>query len=182
MRLSWFLLITVPPTLIIGGAVGAEALGLVDSGEDYENNGLNITLAEQLVHDRVNDVRESNGLEPLEYHSGVADDARGHSLDMAERDYFAHDTPERRGILLRYPEECQVVGENIARTYWRTELEGEDGDGRINSEVELAESVVEQWMNSPGHRENMLSSRWASEGIGIARDGSEIYVTQGFCN
>lgn len=178
---SWLLILGIP-VLVVGLATGAHVLGLTDSVEEEDGgSGLNITLAEQLVHDRVNDVRESNGLEPLEYHPGVADDARGHSQDMAARDYFSHDTPEGGGIRARYPEECRAVGENIAQTYWRRSIQGEGGDGQLTSESELAESVVEGWMNSQGHRENILDPLWSSEGIGIAMDGDEVYVAQGFC-
>jgi uncharacterized protein YkwD len=47
---------------------------------------------------------------------------------------------------------------------------------------EIASQVVNGWMNSPGHRENILNARYDREGIGIAvsSDG-KVYVTQNFC-
>ena len=47
---------------------------------------------------------------------------------------------------------------------------------------ELAESAVQGWMNSPGHRQNILTPHWRSEGIGVAvsNDG-KVLATQDFC-
>jgi uncharacterized protein YkwD len=51
-----------------------------------------------------------------------------------------------------------------------------------NSEGKIAETTVQGWMNSRGHRKNILFSHWRSEGIGvaIAPDG-KVYITQNFC-
>ena len=47
---------------------------------------------------------------------------------------------------------------------------------------ELANLVVDGWMDSPGHRENILNSSYDVEGIGVAiNDDEEVYVTQNFC-
>lgn len=56
---------------------------------------------------------------------------------------------------------------------------------RVTNESELAEIIVTQWMESTGHRENILRPEWNSEGIGVAIDDTEddtvVYVTQNFC-
>jgi len=50
-----------------------------------------------------------------------------------------------------------------------------------NTEEELAEKAVEGWMNSTGHRENILSG-FHSEGIGVAiAEDDKVYITQNFC-
>lgn len=50
-----------------------------------------------------------------------------------------------------------------------------------NTEENLAEQTVNGWMNSPGHRENILSG-FHSEGIGVAIASDEkVYFTQNFC-
>ena len=47
---------------------------------------------------------------------------------------------------------------------------------------ELASLVVDGWMDSPGHRDNILDSSYDREGIGIAISADEqVYVTQNFC-
>lgn len=166
---------------LAGGLMGLSMTGVIDAPESApaaDDGTLNTTLAEQLIHDEVNDVRRERGLSALQYHDGFATDARSHSRDMAQHDYFSHTTPEGTGIRARYGADCSTIGENIAQTYWRTNVEGE---GRLTSESELADSVVDQWMNSQGHRENILRGGWTAEGIGIGTDGDEVYVTQGFC-
>lgn len=45
----------------------------------------------------------------------------------------------------------------------------------------LATQSVEGGIESTGHRENILTPYFQSEGIGVAKSGSEIYVTQNFC-
>ncbi len=47
---------------------------------------------------------------------------------------------------------------------------------------ELAELVVDGWMDSSGHRENILKDSYDLEGIGVAIDSTEqVYITQNFC-
>ena len=47
---------------------------------------------------------------------------------------------------------------------------------------EFAFVVVDGWMNSPGHRENILDGSYDVEGIGVAVSADErVYVTQNFC-
>lgn len=177
ISVSWLLIVGIP-LLLVGAATGAHVLGITESTDELPSNGLNVSLTEQLVHDEVNDIRREHGLSALQYDDGFATDARGHSRDMAQRDYFSHTTPEGTGIRSRYGSACRTVGENIAQTWWQRSVEGE---GHLGSESELAASVVDGWMNSPGHRENILRAGWTSEGIGVAMADDKVYVTQGFC-
>ena len=45
----------------------------------------------------------------------------------------------------------------------------------------IASATVDGWMNSPGHRANILTSYFQSTGIGVAISGNEVYLTQNFC-
>ena len=50
------------------------------------------------------------------------------------------------------------------------------------SEDQLSNSIVEVWMNSPGHRQNILTPAYYSEGIGIAISSDDkVYITEDFC-
>jgi len=130
------------------------------------------TRAEQLIHQRVNAVREERGLSTLGYSSTLAEIAKDHSKDMAENNYFSHtnqqgleagDRYDRHGV------DC-AAGENIFR-YSATWIGPE----------ELAKTAVDAWMDSPGHRENILRSRFDREGIGVVYGDEWVYVTQDFC-
>ena len=128
------------------------------------------------VHQLINEERRDHGLRHLSWNAKLAQAALNHSADMASRDYFQHDSPEGYDFSWRYSQvgfSCNnpryLGGENIG---W---LEGYRG---VNA---IATATVDGWMNSPGHRANILVSDWRSEGIGVAFSGNEVYLTQNFC-
>lgn len=129
------------------------------------------------IHVKVNEIRAERGLNELEHDDEIASVARMHSQDMNERDYFSHTNPEgetpadRFGEL--YPSECRAVGENLAYI--------QVGAGGYGSAEEIAERIVQGWMDSEGHRENLLRENWDSEGIGVYIDDGRIDATQNFC-
>jgi uncharacterized protein YkwD len=115
---------------------------------------------EQQVARRVNLVRRWHGLRPLRHSRGLKASARLHSREMAVRGYFEHDSASGTAFWQR-----------IERTY------GSSGYGRWEVGENLAWStggatavgVVRQWMGSPPHRANMLSSVWRELGVGAFR-------------
>ncbi len=118
---------------------------------------------QQQVLDATNAERAANGCGPLRLDPLLNRAADGHSEDMAARDYFDHADPEGRGPGVRidavgYPH--RGWGENIAAGYGS------------------AEAVVTGWMNSPGHRANILNCAFDEIGIGYAEPGR--YWTQLF--
>lgn len=150
---------------------------------------------EQRIHDLINEEREQQGLEPLEWDGRLAEIARQHSLDMAQRTYFSHVSPEGRDFPYRYQQNgytCSVRVKDILYTgaenifqnnlYNRSATVNGVAYYDWNSEKELAASTVRGWMNSPGHRRNILTPHWQNQGIGIAisPDG-KVYITQNFC-
>jgi uncharacterized protein YkwD len=156
-------------------------------------SGINETKTERLIHQEINQRRQSHGLARLDYDGDLASIAEGHSGDMAQDGYFSHESPEGHGIEYRYQEagyECRIDvgqryltgGENIAQTYVFTELATEGGESYLDSEEELARSVVNQWMNSTGHRENILTPEFRNEGLGVViTEDDTVYATQNFC-
>jgi uncharacterized protein YkwD len=51
-----------------------------------------------------------------------------------------------------------------------------------NTQEEIAQSTVDGWMTSPGHRQNILTSTYNREGIGVAIDSdNKVYITEDFC-
>jgi uncharacterized protein YkwD len=117
---------------------------------------------------------------------------------MAQLDYFDHDNlrgqaPSDRAGQAGY--RCRKdygsyytegIAENIFQTWlfssYTTSLNGLVVSRNYITMEEIASQVVNGWMNSPGHRENILNARYDREGIGIAvsSDG-KVYVTQNFC-
>ena len=112
---------------------------------------------ESSVVARMNVVRRSHGLRPLRPNRRLHAAAVFHSKDMGRRGYFEHDSlsgaPFWRRIERFYPStgfRSWTVGENL--------LWGSDTYG--------ATFAVREWMNSPSHRQNMLSRNWREVGIG----------------
>jgi len=150
---------------------------------------------ERKIHALINRERLKQGVAALVWDDLLAKIARGHSKDMASRHYFSHDSPEGHDLSFRYRQDeysCNLrIGntvhmgaENIflnVRYNSVTTLNGEEYYD-WNSEEQLAETTVRGGMNSPGHRKNILTPYWRSEGIGVyVAPDEKIYITQNFC-
>jgi len=155
---------------------------------------VNRTRVERLVHRYINDERTSRGLSALSYDTGLQEIARYHSRDMATNGYFAHTSPDGETMSDRYATfgyQCRVPtgtgtyytgGENIAQTWFDTDVQTGSGIVHYRNESQLAHGLVTQWMNSPEHRDNLLLQYWNNEGIGVyVTDNGKVYATQDFC-
>ncbi len=132
------------------------------------------------VHELINQERTSHGLRSLSWNAKLAQASLNHSTDMAKREYFEHDSPEGHDFSWRYSQ----VGFNCAVTQGNLIYGGGENimylDGYYGVDT-IASETVESWMNSPGHRANILTSYFQSEGIGVGISYNEVYVTQNFC-
>ncbi|WP_049971850.1 CAP domain-containing protein [Haladaptatus cibarius] len=159
-----------------------------------ESDGFDRSEVERYVHQFVNEERTERGLNAISFDTELRDIARGHSEDMATRNYFSHTSPEGENFADRYEQAgyiCQAStgdgsyltgGENIAQTWYDTPINSGDETVRYTTERELARGIVDQWMNSQGHRENILTDSWQNEGIGIyVTEDGQVYATQNFC-
>lgn len=97
----------------------------------------------------VNDVRADHNLRPLLVDRKLLSSARAYSATMIREDVFTHGTFAER--LARSGARGPAFGENLA---W--------GVGRLAG----ARSIVRMWMESPGHRANLLRPGWTRVGIG----------------
>ena len=151
---------------------------------------------EDRTHQLINAERIKYGLSPLEHIEKIRLIARSHSEDMAQRGYFSHDTlegldPTDRGKNAGY--DCRKdygsyfsfgLAENIYQgglISLTTFINGVAYHDWFTLE-EIAAGTVEGWMNSAGHRENILDASYDRTGIGVAiADDGKVYFTQNFC-
>lgn len=126
-----------------------------------ERELVNLAYERQIL-DLVNVARSRAQLPPLQWNEKAAEVARGHSRDMESNDFFDHvsattgsDPFER---LKQASISYRMAGENIAAGY--------------PDAIEAHES----WMNSPGHRKNVLEKGFTQLGVGVITD----YYTQTF--
>lgn len=123
------------------------------------------TAAKLRVVELTNVERGKAGCGPVHTDDRLDKAAQGHSADMAARGYFSHETPEgldpwERAAAAGY---TTPTGENIA------------------AGQRTAEEVTEAWMNSPGHRANILNCGSRAIGMGLARSADgQPYWTQMF--
>ena len=108
----------------------------------------------------VNRERSSRGLRRLRLNLRLNRAARRHSTDMVRRNFFSHVSPGGSTLMQRAKRAgyrsgggSLLVGENLA---W--------GSGSYARPIE----IVDGWLNSPGHRMNMLHPRFREIGVGVA--------------
>ena len=140
--------------------------GSGDNGGSTDQGGSTdeITALENEVTKIVNARRAENGCGAVTTNEKLRTASRGHSQDMAKQDYFDHTSldgrsPWDRAGAAGYK---NAIGENIAKGQ-RT-----------------AAQVMESWMNSDGHRKNILNCAAKEVGVGLAYDGNTPIWTQMF--
>ena len=122
-----------------------------------------VTSYEQEVIRLVNEIREQNGLKALTYDWELGRVARYKSQDMKDNRYFSHTSPVYGSpfdMIKNFGITYRSAGENIAK-------------GQTTPQA-----VVNAWMNSSGHRANILNPSFTRIGVGYVADGN--YWTQMF--
>ena len=111
----------------------------------------------------VNGIRRQNGLNPLTENWELSRVARYKSQDMLDNRYFAHNSPTYGTpfqMMKAFGLSYRTAGENIAKGY------------------ATPQAVVNGWMNSSGHRANILNASYTQIGVGYVAQGN--YWTQMF--
>lgn len=173
---------------------------LESSGGDTGPNRLygpnaDATCLEIKIHNMINKEREKKGLPGLLWDESLHGIARKYSQDMVQRKFFSHNDPDGKTFIDRFKAagfECKIKAgdticlgaENISQDNFNSSSLSGDGKTSFESdkEDEIAESVVRRWMNSKGHRQNILTRYFKRQGIGIAlSDDGKVYITADFC-
>ena len=119
----------------------------------YEQEGIRL----------VNEIRAENGLKALTYDWELSRVARYKSQDMKDNGYFSHTSPVYGTpfqMIKNFGISYRSAGENIAKGY------------------STPQAVVNGWMNSSGHRANILNANYTHIGVGYVASGN--YWTQMF--
>lgn len=160
--LSVFLACTAISGAYVSLNKGGSASDYVITAGAEESYGIQ---CEQML-EMINAYRAENGVEPLKLHIVLCEAANIRAEELIES--FSHDRPDGRRcftVLGEFNLKYSYVGENIAYGY--TDVE----------------DVMDGWMNSEGHRANILSEKFEYVGIGICQSDDywhSIYWTQLF--
>ncbi|MDS0526428.1 CAP domain-containing protein [Clostridium sp. SHJSY1] len=126
---------------------------------------------EQAIFKKVNQERAKAGVKSLSYNKTMEKYARIKSQDMGDRKYFSHQDPQGKLITAKMQKDgvkYSAWGENIAYI------------GGISDPNALANQFMKNWMNSSGHRANILSNKFSGIGVGVYKIGNKVYATQEF--
>ena len=150
-----FIALIATALLISIAAPTAQALAC--SGAGARPTAANRAKVRSAVVCLVNAERRKRGLPALHSNRRLQSAARKHSQDMRKRHYFAHVTPAGKTDVQRARQagygRFRTLGENLA---W--------GSGSLAT----PRAIVRSWMQSPGHRANILNRRFRDVGLGIA--------------
>ncbi|MCO7127297.1 CAP domain-containing protein [Sporolactobacillus shoreicorticis] len=134
---------------------------------DSQSSNSEMNAYEQKVVELTNQERTKAGLQPLKAdNSTLSKMARAKSQDMSDKNYFDHQSPTYGSpfdMMKKFGISYKSAGENIA------------------AGQKTPEEVVQGWMNSPGHRANILNASFTTIGVGYVQGGSYgSYWTQEF--
>lgn len=136
-------------SLLSAGATTSTTITTLSSNQMTPTGLSNPFLAEVLR--LTNQYRQQNGLASLSYDDQLAMAARSHSKNMALQDFFDH--TDRDGL---------SPFQRISATGYRWSIAGEN----IAAGYSSAAAVVQGWINSPGHRANILNPNYTEIGLG----------------
>lgn len=152
------------------GAVSSQYIKLIypitnntyKNSNTEKNNTANLTEDEQEILDLINLKRTANGLSALKIDNELQKVARIKAQDMVDNNYFSHTSPiygSPFDMIKKFGISYKTAGENIA--------------GHSSNS-----GAVEAWMNSSGHRANILNNNYSYTGIGVATSSKygKIYV------
>jgi len=144
------LALCAPATARADDCAGADTIPAAD----------NVAVVNQATLCLLNEQRAAQGVAPLAENAALSSASAGYSQRMVAQGFFAHESPDGGTLVDRLTgagyigdDDPWLVGENIG---W--------GQGALAT----PRSMVSAWMDSPGHRENLLSADYSEVGLGLA--------------
>lgn len=122
------------------------------------------SIAEQYLFNAANTERAQRGLPMLRWDDALYRAAQGHAREMASRASISHQYPGEMELAARGRQagfRFSSISENVAQAY-------------------TAVLIHEAWMNSPGHRHNLLDPQSDAVGISVLRRNGQLYAVQDF--
>ncbi len=144
--------------------------------QKYDTSAFDYRLLNAVLFYVTNEQRKNNNIEIIPYSKECEIAAYHHSKQMVLQDFFSHWNPkdparENKNLRAKLAGiKNPYIAENIAYVWAKS---GE-------SYLELGERIVDNWMDSKGHRENILSDKTIVFACGVYFGGGKIYATQVF--
>lgn len=129
----------------------------IEEGSDNVEEEKETTVQAKQILSLVNQERSKQGLKSLKLSNKLSAIATEKARDMKDNRYFSHNSPTYGSpfqMLQKFGVTYKTAGENIA------------------SGQKTAQQVMNDWMNSSGHRANILNSKYTELGVGYVKDGN----------
>lgn len=154
---------TVGPVVPRPGPTEAAQAGVTHSDE-----------IEREILDLVNQERAKAGANPLQLDDTLQATARSHCDDMLLRDYFAHEDPDGFSPADRISDaHRQLIGLTGENIWMGTNID-------LSDEKKTAATIMNGWIKSVRHYENILNKTYTHIGVGVAMKGKDVRATQNF--
>ncbi len=124
--------------------------------------GYSSAITPEQIIEQTNQVRKSQGLEPVVYNATLTEAAHRKGADMFKAQYWAHVSPTGKqpwAFMTEAGYHYKVAGENLARDFSNTP------------------DVIQAWFNSPTHKANLLNGRYREIGIAVINGKLNGYET-----
>lgn len=143
-----------------------------------------INEIELKIHEMINKQRQQNGISALTFDSKLGDIARKHSQDMESNNFFEHTNLNDETLTDRATNDGYICYKDYGSYYTNGIAENifmSTDVPILFRDKRIASDVVNSWMNSPGHRKNILTQTYDREGIGVSISFGQVFITEDFC-
>jgi uncharacterized protein YkwD len=139
-------------SLVVALLLGVNLLQNVTAAHQFQVLGVATNINSSDVISLTNQQRINNGLPALNYNSKLSQAAQAKAQDMFAKDYWAHYAPDGTSpwsFMTAAGYNYSTAGENLAKDF------------------DTSSGVVTGWMNSPGHRANILNTSFIDTGVAV---------------
>jgi uncharacterized protein YkwD len=158
-----------------GSGTNSNGSGTNKAQPSQSSNGVQyMSTIEADILTYTNQERQKIGLAPLTINATAAKYARSKSEEMIRLNYFDHKSPVNgyiTDIAQKNSWRYSYIGENIYTMNFT---------GQRIEDVASGQKIVQSWMNSPGHRANILNKSYTQIGIGVTYENGKAMATQIF--
>lgn len=160
---------------------------VVEADQTSVVDGVDFRATEEEILRRTNEIRNTRGLSILSRDEYLHQRALEHSRDMAANEYYSHAGPNGESPESRLRAISATCGgpssENIHRgeLFIEMRIYGSSETVYMDDVEGITRYAVRGWMNSEGHRENMLNPGWRMAGVGVNASDTQVFMTIIFC-
>jgi len=169
--------------LIVFVFISILLFGCIQSGTQTKKTAPDLDKVEELVFKYTDEERAGHGLGPLSYDASLEEMAQWQSECLVKYNIYEHDSAEC-GTVDERVEQFGIgdsTGENLFLAWDSPSYYDSGAPAGYYTEEEIARIIVDGWMDSPTHRENILDARYTHMGLGFDyRNDHAIIVTQNF--